>query len=109
MSSAYMNAATRLYRTPQPTAAEVKAAIDPLEFYRHHLLGARNPVVTWFNTGCCPLCGDSKSFFINARSGAFFCHACGLEGIDIIEFAAARNGVEYTEAVQQLAVEWGLE
>ena len=46
---------------------------------------------------------SKRSFFVNVESdGAFFCHACGAKGGDLIAFTMRRAGVGFKEACQRL-------
>lgn len=63
----------------------------------------------WVEAGLCPFHKDTNagSFRINLENGAFTCFSCGAKGGDIISFAMKKYGHSFSQAIQQLAKEWG--
>lgn len=60
-------------------------------------------------TGLCPFHNEkSPSFTVNDDKGFFHCFGCGAHG-DVIGFAMRNGGLAFPEAVEQLAMEAGLE
>ena len=93
----------------KPNAEQIKNAINPADFYRHHL----NAPLTKHGLnsgGLCVFHNDRKagSFFVNLNSGAFICYSCGTKGGDIIAFTMRLYGLTFSEALAQLAHDWGL-
>ena len=76
----------------------------PLDFYRQHIPGLREPDEAWMVTGQCPLCADRggtfKAHVANPR-GPWCCSAaCGYG--DLIGFAQRLMGADFTTAVRAL-------
>ncbi len=88
----------------------IKFSILPVDFYRHELPGATFKRNTWNLAGCCPFHDDKKpgSFYVNIETGAFKCFSCGGAGGDIIAFTMTLHGIQFSEALDQLAMDWGL-
>lgn len=88
----------------------IKCSILPIDFYRHELPCATFKNKEWNNGGLCPFHSDnnSGSFHVNIQTGAFKCFSCGVVGGDIIAFAMALHGLGFSEAINQLSMEWGL-
>jgi DNA primase len=95
--------------TPRPTAADVKRAVSPADFYAAEL--PTMPAARkggWVNGGLCPFHADNRpgSFFVNRDSGAYKCFSCGAHGGDVFAFLMQRDGLEFRDALDVLA-EWG--
>lgn len=68
----------------------------------HHSGGSR-----WM--GPCPFHQETKgSFSVNEEEGFFYCFGCQASG-DIFDFYSRINGVDFKEALEQLAEEAGIE
>jgi len=93
------------------TAETVKRSILPLTFFRAEL-PAFNPrrMTGWLDGGLCPFHDDRRpgSFKVNLDSGAFKCFSCGASGGDIISFLMRRDGMGFRDALEALAVTWGI-
>ena len=91
-------------------ASFIKNSLNPFEFYSHELPSATLKKVGWNDGGLCPFHPDNKtgSFRVNVSTGAFKCFACGLSGGDVIAYTMTLNGVQFTEALTNLADEWGI-
>jgi len=90
----------------------IKLSLSPTLFYQRHLTGGFGEVTGkgWYAwNGLCPFHADKKpgSLFVNKRTGAFKCFACGAHGGDIIDFHVQHNHVGFSEAVKQLWEEIG--
>lgn len=102
---------TGKYRRRLPSAADLKARIDPLTFYRGEIGATRDPKgdgwVTW--PGLCPFHQHNRPgpFRVNLQTGAFHCHACGAKGSSVIDFVMLRDGLEFKAAVDLLRQIWG--
>jgi DNA primase len=88
-------------------ANTLKANVAPTAYYEVHLKGAfgkptGNGWHSW--NGLCPFHTDTRagSLVINKVSGAFRCFSCGARGGDIIAFHMKRQGIGFTEALNQL-------
>ena len=58
--------------------------------------------------GCCPFHQEkTPSFSVNGDEGFFYCFGCQASG-DIFDFYARINGLEFKEALEQLAEECGI-
>jgi DNA primase len=92
-------------------ASEIKAAVDPVDFYLREQGIARFGYRSgkWAVAGLCPFHDDGSpgSFKINRETGAFKCFSCGEGGSDIIAFLQKRDGLAFVEALQSLASDWG--
>ena len=95
-------------------AANIRANIDPREFYRHELRAmprdGRLSGSGWTDGGLCPFHNDRHkgNFRINLDSGAFVCFACGAKGQDVIAFVQERDGLTFLDALSTLADAWGV-
>ncbi|MBT6980834.1 MAG: hypothetical protein HOA05_01215 [Candidatus Marinimicrobia bacterium] len=89
---------------------EIKEVISPLYFYQSQLPSLTHQRSGWVNGGLCPFHHDHKagSFFINIDTGAFNCFSCQAKGGDVIAFTMLINGIGFTDALHQLARDWGL-
>lgn len=53
-------------------------------------------------SGCCPFHDDTTpSFYVNEKSGQFFCHGCGAKG-DMIDFVARKDAISKGQAINKL-------
>jgi DNA primase len=88
----------------------IKDSIDPYDFYLRELDICRYGYQShfWVVAGLCPFHDDSRagSFKVNTHTGAFKCWSCGASGGDIISFLQQRDGLEFREALEQLAEQW---
>ncbi len=95
---------------PRLDAGRVKAAIAPLDFYRHELPNMPEPrrASGWVDGGLCPFHDDARSgsFRLNLDTGAFTCFSCGARGGDIIAFVRLRRGLSFPDALARAASEW---
>lgn len=58
--------------------------------------------------GCCPFHQEkTPSFSVNGEEGFFYCFGCQASG-DIFDFYGRINGLEFKEALEQLAEECGI-
>ncbi|MGZ8927865.1 MAG: CHC2 zinc finger domain-containing protein [Methylobacter sp.] len=89
----------------------IKNSINPLDYY-HAALGElqKQGRLGWIDGGLCPFHADTKpgSFRINTATGAFKCFACGHAGGDIIAFTRLAYDLDFSDALAQLASDWGL-
>jgi phage/plasmid primase-like uncharacterized protein len=53
----------------------------------------------------CPRCGGTDRFNINTTKGAWFCRGCDAKGGDRISLLMHARGVEFREAITDLAGE----
>lgn len=92
------------------TLNQIKASIQPVDFYRHELPEAQFKKHGWTDGGLCPFHSDNKigSFRVNLITGAYKCFACEASGGDIIAFKMQMTGLSFTDALATLANEWGL-
>ena len=84
---------------------EIKGKLDLLEVIGRYVelrqLGDR-----W--VGVCPFHQETKgSFYVHPERGFFYCFGCQASG-DLIEFHRRINGLEFREALEQLALEAGV-
>ena len=88
----------------------IKAAIEPLTFYRYELPDAPLKKHGWNDGGLCPFHTDSTkgSFRVNTATGAFVCYSCGTKGHDLIAFTMALHGLNFPDALAKLASDWGI-
>lgn len=89
---------------------DVKKAILPVAFYRYELPNAKLWRPNWNVAGLCPFHDDHKpgSFFVNLSTGAYICFACGCSGSDIIAFMMDVYRLNFVDALNELAKDWGL-
>lgn len=84
-------------RRPRPD--ELKARIDPLEFYRsaigHFPDAVKRGKEGWTQNFRCPFHSpdDRGSFGVNLDTGAFRCFACQAKGGSVIDFLMLRDQV----------------
>ena len=58
--------------------------------------------------GLCPFHNEKTgSFSVNAEKGFFYCFGCQATG-DVIDFYSRINGLEFRDALEQLALEAGV-
>ncbi len=58
--------------------------------------------------GVCPFHNETKpSFYVNPELGLFYCFGCQASG-DVIDFYSRINGVEFPQAVMEMAEELGI-
>lgn len=88
----------------------IKESVTPGDFYCHATPGAKLKKHDWNDGGLCPFHADNNpgSFRVNLTTGAFKCFACGIAGGDIIAFTMALHDLEFVEALEELADDWGL-
>ncbi len=83
----------------------LKAAVSPTSYYTAMLPTMKNPRREgWIAAGLCPF-HDNKhdgNFRIDLAGGAFFCHACGAKGGDIISFHKQHCGMSFKDALADL-------
>jgi len=84
----------------------IKAAIDPVEFFRREN-GTMPPPKRrgWVDGGLCPFHADQRagSFKVNTETGGFHCFSCHTSGGDVIDFVMRRDGLDFLAAVRELA------
>ena len=87
-----------------------KDRLWPPDFGRHELPDAKLKHGVWVDGGHCPFHPDRKpgSFKINLITGAYKCFSCGTSGGGIIDFVRALHGLNFVEALQKIADEWGV-
>ncbi len=85
---------------------EIKRRMDILSLVEKHISLER--VGSRFR-GVCPFHSETKpSFYVNPDLGLFYCFGCHASG-DIIDFYCRINGVDFPQAVVELAQETGVE
>jgi DNA primase len=91
-------------------ADDIKKAILPASFYQYELPNAKLLRPAWNVAGLCPFHDDRKpgSFHVNLKTGAYICFACGSAGGDIIAFMMDVHRLSFTDALNELAKDWGL-
>lgn len=57
----------------------------------------------WKKGDHCPFCGVKLAFLIRPDSGAFKCLGCGAKGNGLIQLHMDLHGVDYGQALNQLA------
>ena len=80
----------------------IKAAVTPTDAARQYGLAVGN-----HGMACCPYhddCHPSMKLYDNH----FYCFACGAHG-DVIDLTAKLLGLNFTEAVHRLAVDFGID
>lgn|GEM_PF-573750 len=88
----------------------IKNSLSPLDFYRYELPAAPLKKAGWNDGGLCPFHSDNKpgSFRVNLTTGAYKCFACASYGGDVVAFTMALHVVNFGDAMNRLANEWGL-
>lgn len=95
-------------RFPEAFLDELRAAVPISDVVGQHVQWDKGR-----NTGhdrwcCCPLHGESTpSFHVDDRDGFWKCHGCG-EGGDQFQFLIKHLGIEFPEAVAQVAAIGGI-
>lgn len=92
-------------------AETIKREIEPVDFYQAELPAMPTPKrYGWNNGGLCPFHADARagSFRVHTESGAFYCFACGARGGDILAFVMLREGLNFRDAMELLADNWGV-
>ncbi len=85
---------------------EIKARMDIVEVVRRYV-DLRPVSGRWM--GACPFHQETKpSMSVNAEEGFFYCFGCQAAG-DVITFYQRINGLDFKEALDQLAQEAGVE
>lgn len=86
--------------------AQIKDRLDIVDMVRRYV--ELRPVSgRWM--GPCPFHQETKpSFSVNSESGYYYCFGCGASG-DLIDFHCAVHGLEFREALEQLAEEAGIQ
>ncbi|WBF68114.1 DNA primase [Desulfovibrio subterraneus] len=85
---------------------EIKARINLADLARRYM-ELRQVSGRW--KGLCPFHQEkTPSFSINEQDGFFYCFGCHASG-DLIDFYCRVNGLEFREAIAQLAEEAGVE
>lgn len=102
---------TNNYSIPTIDVSNLKAAINPAEFYQSR--NATMPATNrngWVGGGLCPFHLDNKpgSYRINTETGAFKCFSCGTKGGDVIAWTMERDDLSFQDALQKLADEYGI-
>src|SRR6056297_1645347 len=88
------------------TIEEIKARLDLVELVSRYV--ELKPVGDRW-VAPCPFHQETKpSFSVNPSQGFFYCFGCQASG-DIIDFYKDINGMDFPEAVEQLAREAGVE
>jgi DNA primase len=92
------------------SANDIKSNITPYEFYRTELSDAKLNRHCWNDGGLCPFHDDKStgSFRVNLETDAFKCFACAASGGDIAAFTMLKFSCDFIEAIQILAMDWGL-
>lgn len=86
--------------------AAIKERLDIVDMVRRYV--DLRPLSGRF-TGPCPFHQETKpSFSVNPQLGYYYCFGCRASG-DVIDFYKEINGLEFREALQQLAEEAGVE
>ncbi len=84
---------------------EVKARLDIVEVVRRYV-DLRPVSGRWM--GPCPFHQETKpSFSVNPDEGFYYCFGCQAAG-DVIDFHMRVNGLDFREALEQLAAEVGV-
>lgn len=92
-----------------PTPTEIKAAIDPRDYYARALPGVALKAGRdgWSANVPCPFHDDpDPSFGVNFGTGAFRCFGCEANGGSIIDHHMASTGATLDDARRQLADAW---
>ena len=82
--------------------ATIKAAVAPADAARQYGL-----VVNDHGMTCCPY-HDDRHPSMKLYDDHFYCFACGAHG-DVIDLTAKLLGLNFTEAVHRLAVDFGID
>ena len=79
----------------------IKAAVTPTDAARQYGLA-----VSDHGMACCPY-HDDRHPSMKLYDDHFYCFACGAHG-DVIDLMAKLLGLNFTEAVHRLAVDFGI-
>ena len=82
--------------------ASIKAAVTPADAARQYGLDVGN-----HGMACCPY-HDDRHPSMKLYDDHFYCFACGAHG-DVIDLTAKLLGLNFTEAVHRLAVDFGID
>lgn len=86
--------------------AAIKARLNIADVVRRYV-DLRPAAGRWM--GVCPFHQETKpSFSVNASEGFFYCFGCQASG-DVIDFYMRINGLEFRDALEQLAAEAGVD
>ena len=80
----------------------IKAAVTPTDAARQYGLAVGN-----HGMACCPY-HDDRHPSMKLYGDHFYCFACGTHG-DVIDLTAKLLGLNFTEAVHRLAVDFGID
>lgn len=80
----------------------IKAAVTPTDAARQYGLAVGN-----HGMACCPY-HDDRHPSMKLYDDHFYCFACGAHG-DVIDLTAKLLGLNFTEAVHRLAVDFGID
>jgi DNA primase len=84
----------------------IKARVGIVDMVRR-FVDLRPAAGRWM--GVCPFHQETKpSFSVNEQEGFFYCFGCQASG-DVIDFYRRMHGLEFGEAIEQLAAEAGVE
>ena len=84
----------------------IKARLDIVQVVQRYV-GLRPAGERW--TGVCPFHEETKpSFSVSSSLGMFYCFGCQASG-DVIDFYSRINGLEFSEALRDLAEEAGVQ
>ncbi len=85
---------------------EIRNRLDILEVVQSRVVLKKRGANYW---GCCPFHNEkTPSFCVNVQKGIFKCFGCG-EGGDAITFLMKINNRSFTEVIQDLAEQFGIE
>ncbi len=91
------------------SADVVKALISPEAYYTKELTDTPQwkRVTGWVDGGLCPFHNDNRrgNFRVNLGTGGYCCFSCGAKG-DILTFHQQRHGLEFRQALDELAKEY---
>lgn len=85
---------------------EIRSRLDILEVVQSRVVLKKRGANYW---GCCPFHHEkTPSFCVNVQKGIFKCFGCG-EGGNAITFLMKINNQSFTEVIQDLAQQFGIE
>ena len=92
-------------RADQDAVEAVKSRLDLVDLVRRYV-DLKPAGERWM--GACPFHQETKpSFSVNAQLGFYYCFGCQASG-DVIDFYCRINGLEFREALEELARETGV-
>lgn len=92
------------------SAKQLKNRISPVNYFLRYAPRLRESSPSkWVTVNCTFHSETNPSMSVNLDTGGFVCHACGAKGGDIIAFEMQRYGLNFSEALTKLSLEWGLE